>query len=100
VKVKFSPRVRRRVKLLSSWWKANRPSAPWLFDEELEQPVERLKSQPTLGLVYQASAPTRTAGSQGMTPRLSRRRWRATWIEPSAASAPIKPCSAIHPVYW
>jgi plasmid stabilization system protein ParE len=54
LKVKFSPRARRRVKVLSSWWKANRPSAPRLFDEELEQAVERLKSQPTLGLVYQA----------------------------------------------
>ena len=41
-------------KLLSSWWKANRPSAPLLFDEELEQTIERLGNQPTLGLVYQS----------------------------------------------
>jgi hypothetical protein len=51
--VKFSPRARRRVKLVSSWWRSNRQAAPMLFDEELEQAVVRLKTQPTLGAEYQ-----------------------------------------------
>jgi len=51
--VKFSPRARRRVKIVSSWWRSNRRAAPMLFDEELEHAVQQLKTQPTLGAGYQ-----------------------------------------------
>jgi plasmid stabilization system protein ParE len=53
VKVRFSPRAQRRVKLVATWWRKNRPSAPTLFDDELDAMIEMLKNRPTLGVVYQ-----------------------------------------------
>lgn len=52
MKVRFSPRAQRRVKVVAKWWRENRPAAPTLFDDELHTVIERLKMQPTLGLVY------------------------------------------------
>jgi plasmid stabilization system protein ParE len=52
--VKFSPRARRRVTLVSSWWRSNRRAASMLFDEELEHAIQQLETQPTLGAVYQS----------------------------------------------
>jgi plasmid stabilization system protein ParE len=53
VKVRFSPRAQRRVKVVAKWWRENRPAAPTLFDDELHEMIERLKIQPTLGLEYE-----------------------------------------------
>ena len=53
MKVRFSPRAQRRVKLVAMWWRRNRPSAPTLFDDELNAVVEALKNQPALGAEYQ-----------------------------------------------
>jgi plasmid stabilization system protein ParE len=53
VKVRFSPRAQRRVKLVVTWWRKNRPSAPTLFRDELEAVIEMLRSQPMLGAEYQ-----------------------------------------------
>jgi hypothetical protein len=36
VSIFFTPRARTRVREISAWWRANRPEAPNLFDEELE----------------------------------------------------------------
>jgi plasmid stabilization system protein ParE len=53
VKVRFSARAQRRVKLVATWWRKNRPSAPTLFDDELDAVIEMLKSPPMLGAEYQ-----------------------------------------------
>ncbi|HVJ20054.1 MAG TPA: type II toxin-antitoxin system RelE/ParE family toxin [Polyangiaceae bacterium] len=52
MKVRFSPRAQRRVKIVAKWWRENRPAAPTLFDDELQAAIERLKRQPTLGLEH------------------------------------------------
>ena len=49
MKVRFSPRARRRVKLVAKWWRDNRPAAPTLFYDELETAIEMLMAQPMLG---------------------------------------------------
>jgi hypothetical protein len=36
VKVRFSPRAQRRVKVVAKWWRENRSTAPTLFDDELD----------------------------------------------------------------
>ena len=51
MKVRFSPRARRRVKLVDRWWRDNRPATPTLFHDELETAIERLTSQPAIGAV-------------------------------------------------
>ena len=53
MKVRFSPRAQRRVKLVATWWRKYRPSAPTLFDEELDAVIEMLQNQPMLGAEYQ-----------------------------------------------
>ena len=53
MKVRFSPRAQRRVRVVAQWWRANRPAAPRLFDEELDALIERLKTKPDLGTEYQ-----------------------------------------------
>ena len=51
--VRFSPRARRRVKVVATWWRENRPHAPTLFDEELHAAIEKLRDAPNLGAVYE-----------------------------------------------
>ena len=53
MKVRFSPRAQRRVKIISVWWRENRPAAPTLFDDELSEAIGRLKSLPKLGVEYE-----------------------------------------------
>ena len=53
MKVRFSPRARRRVHVVARWWRENRSAVPTLFDDELDAVIEKLKSQPTLGIDYQ-----------------------------------------------
>lgn len=53
MKVRFSPRAQQRVRIVAKWWRENRPSAPTLFDEELDAAIEMLKNRPSIGAVYQ-----------------------------------------------
>ena len=53
MKAHFSPRAQRRVKLVATWWRKNRPSSPTLFDDELDAVIDMLKRQPMLGAEYQ-----------------------------------------------
>ncbi len=52
MKVRFSPRARRRVKIVATWWRENRPAAATLFDDELRAVVERLTSLTVLDSEY------------------------------------------------
>ncbi len=53
MKVWFTPRARRRALLVGAWWRANRPAAPKLFEQELADAKQRLSVQPNLGHVYE-----------------------------------------------
>ena len=56
MKIRFSPRARRRVNVVDTWWRENRRGAPTLFADELAEAIERLKVQPTLGTEYEQVA--------------------------------------------
>jgi plasmid stabilization system protein ParE len=40
------------VRKIGAWWRKNRPSAPALFADELEQALERLAFAPEIGPLY------------------------------------------------
>jgi plasmid stabilization system protein ParE len=52
LKVRFSPRARRRAATINKWWRANRPAVPDLFDRELAEITGKLAATPTLGTIY------------------------------------------------
>jgi plasmid stabilization system protein ParE len=53
VKVRFTPRAHRSALAMAKWWRANRPSAPDLFERELDNAKQRLARQPEVGPVYE-----------------------------------------------
>jgi plasmid stabilization system protein ParE len=52
VKIEIGKRARRQVERASSWWEENRPSAPFLFEQELEAALRHLLSSPRMGVRY------------------------------------------------
>jgi plasmid stabilization system protein ParE len=40
------------VKFITKWWRKNRPAAPFVFEDELEEAVEKLRIEPHLGTEY------------------------------------------------
>jgi plasmid stabilization system protein ParE len=55
--VRFARRALRDVDRIDMWWRDNRPAAPDLFSEELEDALSLLATAPTIGAPY--DAPTR-----------------------------------------
>ena len=45
----FHPRAAEDAAAIDAWWKRNRPAAPKLFEDELEEVVGLLLDAPTLG---------------------------------------------------
>jgi hypothetical protein len=45
----FHPRAAEDAAAIDAWWKRNRPAAPNLFEDELEEVVGLLLDAPTLG---------------------------------------------------
>ena len=52
MKLRFTPRARRRAKIVATWWRAHRSNAPLLFAEELTWAKRELLSRPHLAPVY------------------------------------------------
>jgi plasmid stabilization system protein ParE len=52
VKIRLTPRARRRALAVAKWWRENRAASD-LFEQELEQAKRRLAEQPDLGLEYE-----------------------------------------------
>lgn len=52
MKVFFTARARRRAGIVATWWRANRPVAPTLFEDELLGATRRLETPVALGVVY------------------------------------------------
>ena len=50
----ISKRARRHIEKIQAWWVENRTSASTLFLDELAGGERRLRTKPTLGLVYTA----------------------------------------------
>jgi plasmid stabilization system protein ParE len=53
VKVELSGEARAEVERADAWWRENRPAAPDLFANELDQALVALEGAPGLGLRYE-----------------------------------------------
>jgi plasmid stabilization system protein ParE len=53
VKVEFSGEARAQVERADAWWRENRPAAPDLFANELDQALVALEGAPGMGLRYE-----------------------------------------------
>jgi len=52
MKFRFSPRAASEAEKKGDWWRANRPSSPDLFDEELAGTIDRVTQAPDEGAIY------------------------------------------------
>ncbi len=52
MKVELSAEARAQVREIDAWWRENRPAAPNLFAEELEDALGTLAETPALGVRY------------------------------------------------
>ncbi len=41
------------MKAIGAWWRKNRPKAPTLFEDELEEAIDEIGSQPLVGVVHE-----------------------------------------------
>ena len=53
MKLRFSRRGLQEAKRIKTWWRANRPASPALFEQELESVLRRTLSVPRSGVPYQ-----------------------------------------------
>ncbi len=49
MKLRLAPRALEEAKRLKTWWLANRPKAPDLFEMELDAALERIMAGPQIG---------------------------------------------------
>lgn len=54
MKIELAPRAAREAEACACWWRANRPDARLLFDEELRAALEQIKAAPQAGSLYDA----------------------------------------------
>ena len=52
MKVELSDEAKAEVARVDAWWRQNRPAAPDLFLDELEQALTALADAPALGTLY------------------------------------------------
>jgi plasmid stabilization system protein ParE len=52
VKIEIGKRASRQVERASSRWQQHRPSAPFLFEQELEEGLRLLFAMPKIGMPY------------------------------------------------
>lgn len=52
MKFLVSKRARQELERIERWWKANRPAAPGLFLDELEEAERHLRTSPESGSFY------------------------------------------------
>jgi plasmid stabilization system protein ParE len=53
--VRLTPRALSEAERLQTWWRENRPASPDLFDEEMADAIERIRTKPGIGTVYPVS---------------------------------------------
>ena len=54
MRLRITPRALREAKRIKTWWTENRIGTPDLFEDELDDALERIVATPTLGLTYGA----------------------------------------------
>jgi plasmid stabilization system protein ParE len=53
MKLRLAARALREAKRLKTWWLANRPKAPDLFERELDVALEEIAADPQVGVLYE-----------------------------------------------
>lgn len=53
MKLRLAPKALAEAKRIKTWWRANRPDAPDLFEQELNAALERIGTRPNAGTVYE-----------------------------------------------
>lgn len=53
MKLRLAPTALAEAKRIKTWWQANRPAAPDLFEQELDAALERIGSRPNAGTLYE-----------------------------------------------
>lgn len=48
----FSPRAIREAERCARWWHEHRPAARQLFEDELRQALDQIRSAPNLGAIF------------------------------------------------
>lgn len=57
--VRFTPRAESDTEAKRKWWRENRDKAPYLFDDELDEAVTKIRVDPTtIGAVFASSFPS------------------------------------------
>jgi plasmid stabilization system protein ParE len=54
VKIELAPRALSDAERCARWWRENRPAARDRFDQELREALDRIRTFPQLGSVYEA----------------------------------------------
>jgi plasmid stabilization system protein ParE len=52
LRIEFTPDAQRQVEVAAAWWLANRPLAPTLLADELDEALSLLASSPLLARVF------------------------------------------------
>jgi plasmid stabilization system protein ParE len=52
MRIELAPRAVREAEACARWWRANRPDARFLFDDELRAALEQIRAAPQTGSVY------------------------------------------------
>ena len=56
MKLELAPRAVREAERCAEWWREHRTAAPALFEAELRAALDRIRSTPRVGNVYEAVA--------------------------------------------
>ena len=56
VRLEIAPRAALDAERAARWWRANRPAATELFEEELAEVLGQLRAAPAVGVVYRAAS--------------------------------------------
>lgn len=56
--VRFTPRGEAEADRKQAWWRANRPAAPGLFDDELAAALGQISQTPAVGTIYPSAFDT------------------------------------------
>jgi len=55
MKARLTPRALAEAEREQTWWRENRVDAPELFDDELEEALEKIRRWPSRGTIYPSS---------------------------------------------
>ena len=55
MKIRLTPRALWETERKQTWWRANRPAARDLFDDEIDAALRQIRAMPSVGALYPSS---------------------------------------------